>query len=332
MIPPASTTWATGSCASAIPRRPYAPIKRQSSNETETTRGPSTIWAPFCLNLGRWDEAYESLSSALRQEKFHYAEASFNLGRLYAVRGETDLAIREWQRALAANPKHAGAARALANVRPEGKIRVSDGPKNEALIAGAKPRNTTRPGTATNPRSTVSARTLTVDQATFLLLQQARNARERGRNEEAVRYYRSVLSHTGGYFAPANLELSYSLINLKRNDEAIASLLPVRTNDGARYPICYYHLARLYEAQGRLKLAEENYSRAATAYSGDNSQFILDLSRMREKLGDLAGALAALEQYVHAVGKTGRKADWSEARLAELRQKIAAASAAPGKP
>ena len=289
---------------------------------------------------GRWDEAYDSLSSALRQENFHYAEASFNLGRLYASRGETDLAIREWRRALAANSKHTGAARALAHVRPEGKIRISADTKNQSAIAAkAKPGDSTKagnpttPGNATGrPKGNVIARALTVDQETYALLQQARNARERGRNEEAVRYYRNVLSHTGGYFAPANLELSYSLINLKRGDEAIALLIAVSTIDGARYPICYYHLARLYETQGQLKLAEENYSRAAAAYSTNNSQFILDLSRVREKLGDLPGALSALEQYVRAAEKAGRKPDWSDERLAELRKKVAPSSAIPGKP
>lgn len=274
------------------------------------------------LKQGRWDEAYESLSSALRHENFNYAEASFNLGRLYAARGETDLAMREWQRILATNPGHAGAARALATVRTEGRIWVGvDTKSRPATLADARQRTATR-----------NSGPLTVDQPTYHLLQQARNARERGHNEEAIRYYRDVLSHTGGYFAPANLELSYAMINLKRPEEAIALLVPVSMNEGARYPICYYHLARLYEAQGQLRPAEENYSRAAAAYSGENSQFILDLSRVREKLGDLPGALAALEQFVHAEEKTGLKSLWAEERLVKLRQRIAVSAAAPAKP
>jgi len=277
------------------------------------------------LQLGRWDEAYDALSSALRLENFHYAEASFNLGRLYAVRGETDLAIREWRRALAANPQHSGAARELANARSDGKIRVS--PNTKPPPATATPRSVNGA-----PAVKATAKTLLVDQSTFDLLQKGRVARERGHDSEAVGYYRGVLSHMGGYFAPANLELSYALINLKRTDEAIALLIPVSTNDGARYPICYYYLARLYETQGHLKLAEENYSRAATAYSSDYSQFILDLSRVREKLGDLSAALATLEQYVHAAEKAGHKPDWSDERLAELRKKIAASPAVPGRP
>ena len=277
------------------------------------------------FQLGRWDEAYDALSSALRLENFRYAEASFNLGRLYAVRGETDLAIREWRRALAANPQHSGAARELANARSEGRIRVSADTKTKrAITATASP--------VDGPRAMKPiARTLTLDQPTFDLLQKGRTARERGRDEEAVRYYRGVLSNMAGYFAPANLELSYSLITLKRNDEAIASLLPVSTNEGMRYPICFYHLARLYEVRGQLKLAEENYSRAASVLPGD-AQFVLDLSRVREKLGDLLGALSALEQYVQASVKAGHKPDWSDERLAELRRKVALSSPIPAKP
>ncbi|MBA3767708.1 MAG: tetratricopeptide repeat protein [Acidobacteria bacterium] len=62
----------------------------------------------------RWDEALQALSSALKQENFRYGEASYNLGRLYAARGETKLAINEWTRALAAQPDHLDAALLLA--------------------------------------------------------------------------------------------------------------------------------------------------------------------------------------------------------------------------
>lgn len=277
------------------------------------------------LQAGRWDESYDALSAALRLEKFRYAEASFNLGRLYAVRGETDLAVREWQRALAVNPQHSGAVRALANAKSEGRIRVNpDAKSGRTATANARDKSPTLAATALT-------KTLTVDPDTFALLQNARSARERGRDEDAIGYYRKVLAHTGGYFAPANLELSYSLITLKRGDEAIALLLAVSNNDGVRFPICYYHLARLYEGRGELKLAEENYGRAASA-PGSSLQFVLDLSRVREKLADLPGALAALEQYVRGAEKAGRKPDWADERLADLRKKIAAATAVPGKP
>lgn len=62
----------------------------------------------------RWDEALKALSSALKLENFRYAEASYNLGRLYATRGETKLAINEWSRALLTQPDHLDAALLLA--------------------------------------------------------------------------------------------------------------------------------------------------------------------------------------------------------------------------
>ena len=42
--------------------------------------------------LGRWEEAEGALRAALRLENDTYAEASYSLGRLHALRGETDLA------------------------------------------------------------------------------------------------------------------------------------------------------------------------------------------------------------------------------------------------
>src|SRR6185369_9484048 len=65
------------------------------------------------LRIGRWDESYDALLSALKLESFRYSEASYNLGRLYAARGQSDLAVREWRRALAVDPKHSAAAAAL---------------------------------------------------------------------------------------------------------------------------------------------------------------------------------------------------------------------------
>lgn len=62
----------------------------------------------------RWEEALQALSSALKQENFRYGEASYNLGRVYAARGETKPAINEWTRALTAQPDHLDAALLLA--------------------------------------------------------------------------------------------------------------------------------------------------------------------------------------------------------------------------
>jgi tetratricopeptide (TPR) repeat protein len=51
-------------------------------------------------------------------------------------------------------------------------------------------------------------------------LQRARSASERGKMQEAVENYQRVLKLEDGYFPPANLELSYALLSLKRYDEA----------------------------------------------------------------------------------------------------------------
>ena len=272
------------------------------------------------LREGRWDEAYEAFISALKLESFRYAEASYNLGRLYAARGQNDLAVREWRRALAVDPKHDAAAHALAR-----------GDKDDDVIVVAPSRtvskpniSTTRVNTSTSVSSAAGPRSvarLTLDQTSFDYLQRARSASERGKALEAVENYQRVLKREGGYFAPANLELSYALLSLKRNDEAQAQLLQVSQRDGARYPVSYFHLARLYEMKGELKLAETAFANAHEANTSANVRYLLDVSRVREKQGDFKGALAAMERYVAVVEQQGEKPAWCDERLAALRAK-----------
>lgn len=262
------------------------------------------------LRAGRWDEAYDALIAALKIESFRYAEASYNLGRVYAARGQNDLARREWRRALKVDPRHDAAQQALTTARAE-----------EEVIVVAEPKPVARPPKP-EPSSGPRPQTLSLDQMSFDFLQRARNASERGKMTEAVDNYRNVLNRQGGYFAPANLELSYALLTLKRYDEAIGNLLQVSTRDGARYPISYFHLARTYELKGDLKSAEAAFSQAIGAYSPANAQFLLDLARVREKQGDFKGALEALERYVTLMQDQGQKPVWSDQRIAELRSKI----------
>lgn len=279
------------------------------------------------MREGQWDEAYEAFMSALRQESFHYAEASFNLGRLYAARGENDLAVREWQRAVKVDPEHEAAAKALSNTLSAGIGVTSRASGSSSSVEANKP----APVGPRKPQrgATLSVPNFTVDPKTYALLQRAWTARERGRNEEAVDNYRKVLARMGGYFAPANLQLSYALMALKRPDEAIDTLLPVSIKDGSQIPISYYHLGRLYESRGELKLAEDNYSQAANAFKENNNQFILDISRVREKQGNLAGALMSMEQFISVTERQGQKPDWSDERLTALRQKLAASQPKP---
>ena len=247
------------------------------------------------LRAGKWDEAQEAFLSALKIESFHYAEASYNLGRVYAAKGQNDLAAREWRRALAIEPQHDAARQALAQVGG-----------NETVVVAS---------------SSAAPKPLELDRVSFDELQRARDASEHGKNSEAVDHYRRLLNRNNGYFAPANLELAYTLLSLKQYDEALANLLAVSKRDGARFPITFYHLARLYEMKGELKLAEAAFAKVVSLYAPANAQFLIDLSRVRENLGDLQGSLEAMENYSKLMREQGQQTSWSEQRIAELRSK-----------
>lgn len=266
------------------------------------------------LREGRWDEAYDEFLSALKLENFRYAEASYNLGRVYSARGQQDLAVREWRRALAVDPKHDAAKQALARGDSDDDVIVV-APKVKSAKPGATPNAV---NASAGPRPVGK---LTLDQTSYDFLQRARGASERGKTLEAVDNYKRVLNREGGYFAPANLELSYALLSLKRYDEAQAQLLQVSQRDGARYPVSYFHLARLYELKGDLKLAEAAFSKAHDANVTANARYLLDVSRVREKQGDFKGALEAMERYVTMVQQQGEKPVWCDERLAALRAK-----------
>ena len=175
---------------------------------------------------------------------------------------------------------------------------------------------------AESESGTRPSRTLVLDPISYDLLQRARNAAERGKTTEAVADYRRLLNREDGYFAPANIELSYALLSLRRLDEAFANLLQVSQHDGARYPASYYHLARLYELKGELQLAEAAFLQASSASKPANVYYLLDLMRVREKQGNFKGALEALERYVALMEQQGKKPAWSDQQLADLRAKV----------
>jgi len=271
------------------------------------------------LRIGRWDESYDALLSALKLESFRYPEASYNLGRLYAARGQSDLAVREWHRVLKIDPHHTAAADALARVGTEERVVVQ--PDRVAKVPSEKPASIKSPA-----RSDYSPKPLVLDATSFELLQRARSFNEKGNTQDSVESYKQLLARESGYFPPANLELSFALISLTRYDEASSNLLLVANRDGSRYPISYFHLARVYELQGDLKQAEVFFSRAASAFGTANSQFLLDVSRVREKQGDFKGALEAMERYLSAMQQQGQEPSWSAERLTALRQKIDSAA------
>jgi len=269
------------------------------------------------LRTGRWDEAYEALTSALKLEGFRYAEASYNLGRLYAARGENDMAVREWRRVLTLDPQHTGAADALAHIGDEGRVTV--------VVAKSAPQprfNDQKPAAKVATNNSVSPKTLVLDPVSFDLLQRARSMTEKGKTIEAVDSYRRLLSREGGYFAPANLELSLVFVTSKHYDEAVSNLQMVAMRDGKHYPISYYHLGRLYEGRGDLKQAESCFTQTAAAFGKKNAQFLLDVSRVRERQGNYKGALEAMESYLSIIGEQGQQPAWSNERLTALRAKV----------
>ncbi|HEX8706934.1 MAG TPA: hypothetical protein VF723_01625, partial [Pyrinomonadaceae bacterium] len=89
------------------------------------------------------------------------------------------------------------------------------------------------------------------------------------------------------------------------------------------------YLGRQYEQLGNLGLAAQAYQQAADAFGDSNPQFLLDLGRVREKEGNAAAALAAVESYVRISEGQGRVPEWTAERLAELRRKAGASSAPP---
>lgn len=193
---------------------------------------------------------------------------------------------------------------------------VSSGTNKSSAIGVSK--KTTEGGSRT---SSAPLRSLSVDRETYDLLERARAARESGKAQEAAGFYHRVLSRRGGFFPPANLEISFVLSDLNRHEEAIASLQKLIAREGARYPIAYFHLGRQYEALGQLNSAAEAYSRAAAAYGEKEPQFLLDVSRVREKEGNIAAALSAMEEYARIGERRGRTPEWTAGRISELRQK-----------
>jgi tetratricopeptide (TPR) repeat protein len=196
----------------------------------------------------------------------------------------------------------------------------------------ALPRDADASAVLHNARS-VSSRPLIATGASLDLLRRARAAREGGRDEEALALYRRAVESNGGYFPPANLELAYTLASLRRNEEAAASVLSVIRREGTRYPIAFYHVGRFYEHMNRLAEAEEAFARAAELMGDKSPQFYVDLSRVRERGGNYAGALAAAEEYVRLQARAGGVPDWARSRVEQLKKMSAQGSeqSAPAK-
>ncbi|HEX6186203.1 MAG TPA: tetratricopeptide repeat protein [Pyrinomonadaceae bacterium] len=172
-------------------------------------------------------------------------------------------------------------------------------------------------------RAPKGAAVAVVDRHSFELLRGARAARAEERNEEAVGLYRRAIREGGGYLAPANMEMGFTLFSMRRHEEAAAVLLAVVRKEGARYPLVFYHLGRIYEHLGRLGEAGEAFARAAELAGEESPQFYVDLSRVREREGRSTDALTAAEAYVRVTARgAGGTPVWARERVESLRKKM----------
>lgn len=279
-----------------------------------------------------------------------HTDAAVALARLLAEGGDTQQALavldaldERLSRRGHESPREIAVARgeivAASNVVEDSNARVVDIPRaeergadsndagGESVLVTAKAIGGASDSGASavlrNARA-ASTRPLVANAAALDLLRRARAAREGGRDTEAVALYRRAVESNGGYFAPANLEMGYALASLRRNEEAAASVLSVIKREGTRFPIAFYHVARFYEHMNRLAEAEEAFARAAELLGDRSPQFYVDLSRVRERAGNLSGALAAAEEFVRLSARSGPVPDWARARVEQLKKKAAA--------
>jgi Tfp pilus assembly protein PilF len=71
------------------------------------------------IRQGNWDEAQQTLTAALVQENYSLCGSELQPRSSHLLRGEADLAIREWRRTLHLEPAHAEATVALARAYTE---------------------------------------------------------------------------------------------------------------------------------------------------------------------------------------------------------------------
>jgi predicted Zn-dependent protease len=118
------------------------------------------------------------------------------------------------------------------------------------------------------------------------------------------------------------MEMGFTLFSMRRHEEAAAALLAVVRREGARYPLVFYHLGRIYEHLGRLGEAGEAFARAAELAGEESPQFYVDLSRVREREGRSTDALSAAEAYVRVTARaSGGAPEWARERVESLRKK-----------
>ncbi|HEX8285855.1 MAG TPA: tetratricopeptide repeat protein [Pyrinomonadaceae bacterium] len=307
----------------------------------------SNVYAEASYSLGRLHAlrgdaalAAAEWERTLRLKPDH-ADAAVALARTLAEGGEEEKALalldafgQRAQRRGAALPREVSVARgeivAEANVVA---ARRAAGLKESAAGAASSATGSSSSsalGTSSLPDATELLRSArasrgsvpAVGRQAYTLLVGARSARADERNEDAVGLYRRAIREGGGYLAPANMELGFTLFAMRRHDEAVAALLAVVRKDGGRYPLVFYHLGRIYEHLGRLGEAGEAFARAAELAGEESPQFYVDLSRVREREGRPTDALTAAEAYVRVTARSGGGTpEWARERVEILKKK-----------
>lgn len=268
-----------------------------------------------------------------------HADAAAALARTLAEGGDAEQALAVLDAYEAQAKQRGGVARTVTVTRGEIVATANvyaaaraEGVRRTAVEADARP-TTALPDSMALLREVRASKApgqFVIEEPAFKVLRNARAARAGDRPEDAVDLYRRAIREGGGYLAPANMELGLTLIGLRRNEEAAASLLAVVRREGGRYPLVFYHLGRIYEHMNRLAEAGEAFARAAELAGGESPQFYVDLSRIREREGRDAEALAAAESYVRAMSRAGRAPEWAHNRVETLRKK-ASQAATPSK-
>ena len=271
-----------------------------------------------------------------------HAQAAAALARTLAESGEAERALvlldafsSRAQRRGDAVPREVTIARGeiIAEANLAAARRAENVRETAAEVSGASSRAESVAGGASLPDALTLLRSArapkgaagpvaVADRRAYALLLDARAARADERNEEAVGLYRRAIREGGGYLAPANMEMGFALFSMRRHEEAAASLLVVVRKEGARYPLVFYHLGRIYEYLGRLGEAGEAFARSAELAGEESPQFYLDLSRVREREGRSTDALSAAEAYVRVMSRgAGGAPGWARERVENLRKK-----------
>ena len=296
------------------------------------------------MRLGRWEEAQAALTAALKLENYAYAEASYSLGRLYALRGEAGLAIDEWARTLKIKPDHADAAIARARALAE------DGDPEEALaVLDAFGERFARGGAGMPPREVSVARGEIVA-ARNIAYAEAGEKGARGTPSEAIASSSSTSVSAGGSrgggggvraskagaLKPLSIAReNYTLLRRaraaresERHEESVALYRRVIEGSGGYFPPANLELGFALASLGRNEEAVTSLRRV-TEKEGDRYPIAFyHLGRYYEHLGRLAEAGAAYSRAAALLGAESPQFLLDVSRVREKEGKWAEALAA----